>query len=162
MFRFGEFYTPKETINSCYDFGVGENAHSVFSSIHKRKKGNLATPTGEQAPINTPEANSSMVSNDSIRKSSRNVNSLSDQTETENFKKWFGDWQNDPPKASKVVNKDGTQKVVYHGTNAEFTVFDLRKSGKNPSVCGRGIGLPNVALNVQVVKSGFMSMRFSQ
>lgn len=27
------------------------------------KKGNIATPTGEQAPINTPEANSSTVSN---------------------------------------------------------------------------------------------------
>ena len=62
---------------------------------------------------------------DSIRKSSRNVNSVSEnQTETENFKKWFGDWQNDPAKASKVVNADGTPKVVYHGTNAEFTVFD--------------------------------------
>ena len=56
----------------------------------------------------------------SIRNSSRNVNSVSDQTETENFKKWFGDWQNDPASASKVVNADGTPKVVYHGTNAEL------------------------------------------
>lgn len=60
-----------------------------------------------------------------ILKSSRN------QTETDSFKKWFGDWQNDPEHASKVVNEDGTPKVVYHGTNAEFTVFDLNKSGKN-------------------------------
>lgn len=96
---------------------------TVYTNV---KKGNLATPTGEQAPINTPEANSSMVSNNSIRKSSRNVNSVSEnQTETENFKKWFGDWQNDPAKASKVVNADGTPKVVYHGTsNGGFSVFD--------------------------------------
>ena len=54
-------------------------------------------------------------------KSGRNVNSISEnQTETDNFKKWFGDWQNDPAKASKVVNEDGTPKVVYHGTNAEL------------------------------------------
>ena len=53
-----------------------------------------------------------------------NVNSLSDQTETDSFKKWFGDWQNDPAHASKVVNEDGTPKVVYHGTNAEFTAFN--------------------------------------
>lgn len=53
-----------------------------------------------------------------------NVNSLSDQTETDSFKKWFGDWQNDPEHASKVVNQDGTPKVVYHGTNAEFTAFN--------------------------------------
>ena len=57
---------------------------------------------------------------DNIHNSSRNVNSVSDQTETENFKKWFGDWQNDPASASKVVNADGTPKVVYHGTNAEL------------------------------------------
>lgn len=60
-----------------------------------------------------------------VLKSSRN------QTETASFKQWFGDWQNDPEHASKVVNEDGTPKVVYHGTNAEFTVFDLNKSGKN-------------------------------
>ena len=62
--------------------------------------------------------------------SSRNTrDSEENQTETENFKKWFGDWQNDPANASKVVNEDGTPKVMYHGTNAEFTVFD-RAQGK--------------------------------
>ena len=40
--------------------------------------------------------------------------------DTQQFKRWFGDWQNDPAKASKVVNEDGTPKVVYHGTNAEL------------------------------------------
>lgn len=54
-----------------------------------------------------------------------------DQTETEAFKKWFGDWQNHPESASKVVNADGTPKVVYHGTGAEFWTFDLNQSGKN-------------------------------
>ncbi len=94
------------------------------------KKGNLSTPTGEQAPINTPEANSSTVSNHSIRKSARNVNSISEnQTETDSFKKWFGDWQNDPAHASKVVNADGTPKVVYHQTDADFTIFDPRHEG---------------------------------
>lgn len=100
---------------------------TVYTNV---KKGNLATPTGEQAPINTPEANSSTVSNNSIRKSSRNVNSISEnQTETENFKKWFGDWQNDPAKASKVVNADGTPKVLYHQTSADFTFFEPRHEG---------------------------------
>ena len=54
-----------------------------------------------------------------------------DQTETEAFKDWFGDWQNHPESASKVVNADGTPKVVYHGTGAEFWTFDLNQSGKN-------------------------------
>lgn len=39
-----------------------------------------------------------------------------DQTETEEFKRWFGN--------SKVVNWDGTPKVMYHGTPyGGFTVF---------------------------------------
>ena len=115
---------------------MGENAHSVFNSIHKRKKGNLATPTGEQAPINTPEAKSSTVSNNSIRKSSRNVNSLSDQTETENSKKWFGDWQNDPPKASKVVNEDGTQKVVITGRMQNLRCLTYARVARTPVCAG--------------------------
>lgn len=58
---------------------------------------------------------------ENLKYSSRNgQNFAENQTETENFKRWFGDWQNDPAKASKVVNADGTPKVVYHGTNAEL------------------------------------------
>lgn len=45
------------------------------------------------------------------------------QTETRQFKRWFGDWQSQPEQASKIVNEDGTPKVVYHGTGANFTVF---------------------------------------
>ena len=36
---------------------------TVYTNV---KKGNLSTPTGEQAPINTPEANSSMVSSNKV------------------------------------------------------------------------------------------------
>ena len=36
---------------------------------------------------------------------------------TKNFKAWFGDWENDPENASKVVDENGEPKVVYHGTN---------------------------------------------
>lgn len=39
---------------------------------------------------------------------------------TGNFKRWFGD--------SKVVNEDGSPKVVYHGTTADFDTFDLESS----------------------------------
>lgn len=64
------------------------------------------------------------------RYSSRNArDSEENQTETENFKKWFGDWQNDPASASKVVNEDGTPKVLYHQTSADFTIFEPRHEG---------------------------------
>lgn len=52
-------------------------------------------------------------------------------TETKQFKRFFGDWQNNPEGASKVVNTDGTPRVVYHGSNQEFSIFDLKMSGKN-------------------------------
>ena len=48
---------------------------------------------------------------------------IKNQTETHQFKRWFGDWQSHPEQASKIVNEDGTPKVVYHGTGTEFTVF---------------------------------------
>ena len=32
------------------------------------------------------------------------------------FEKWFGDWENDPQNASKVVDKNGRPLIVYHGT----------------------------------------------
>lgn len=47
------------------------------------------------------------------------------------FKSWFGDWQKDPAKASKVVDSDGKPLVVYHGTKAEFQSFDKAKQGAN-------------------------------
>ena len=59
------------------------------------------------------------------------------QTETENFKRWFGDWQNDPQNASEVVNADGTPKVMYRGDASDFTVFDRKKS-KSSNLYGRG------------------------
>lgn len=48
---------------------------------------------------------------------------LKNVTQSQQFKRWFGDWKNHPESASKVVNADGTPKVVYHGTNAEFNTF---------------------------------------
>ena len=46
------------------------------------------------------------------------------QVRTESFKNWFGDWENNPEGASKVVDDNGEPLVVYHGTNAEFNTFD--------------------------------------
>nr|DAG21938.1 MAG TPA: polyVal ADP-ribosyltransferase [Caudoviricetes sp.] len=48
---------------------------------------------------------------------------LNNVTQSQQFKRWFGDWKNHPESASKVVNADGTPKVVYHGTNAKFNTF---------------------------------------
>ena len=46
------------------------------------------------------------------------------QVRTPEFKKWFGDWENDPENASKVVDENGEPLVVYHGTKGDFSVFN--------------------------------------
>lgn len=47
------------------------------------------------------------------------------QVRTKEFKDWFGDWQNDPKNASKVVDENGEPLVVYHNTPFKFSVFDM-------------------------------------
>ena len=46
---------------------------------------------------------------------------------TPQFKAWFGDWENDPKNASKVVDDNGEPLVVYHGSDYVFNVFKTDK-----------------------------------
>ena len=124
------------TISSVYEKSVKnlvaeaiaqENAGDV--GIFYAKKEALTLPAaGVQFPARLQQ---SIASNSIVHRFSEKVNmKISEVTQSQQFKRWFGDWQNDPANASKVVNADGTPKVVYHGTNAEFTVFDRSKGKK--------------------------------
>lgn len=53
------------------------------------------------------------------------------QVRTKAFKKWFGDWENDPANASKVVDENGEPLVVYHESPDIFNVFDTSKKRYN-------------------------------
>lgn len=56
-----------------------------------------------------------------------------EQTQTRQFKRWFG--------KSKVVNADGSPKVMYHGTNSgAFEVFDPGQSNKRARLNTLGTG----------------------
>jgi ADP-Ribosyltransferase in polyvalent proteins len=46
------------------------------------------------------------------------------QTKSDNFKNWFGDYEKEPEKASKIVDKRGKPLVVYHGTASDFSTFN--------------------------------------
>lgn len=65
------------------------------------------------------------------------------QVRTPAFKEWFGDWENDPEAASKVIDpQTGEPLVVYHGTpNASFDVFDARMEGQNTGAANEEHGL---------------------
>lgn len=57
------------------------------------------------------------------------------QVRTPSFKAWFGDWENDPENASKVINeKTGEPLVVYHARFETFDTFDRDKLGENTYV----------------------------
>lgn len=75
----------------------------------------------------------------SIRDSGSPVNiKIENVTKTQQFKRWFGNWETHPETSSKVVNTDGSPKVVYHGTNADFWTFSLANRGKNGEKLGVG------------------------
>lgn len=48
------------------------------------------------------------------------------QVRTKAFKDWFGDWENNPSEASKVVDENGEPLVVYHSTNKIFNTYKER------------------------------------
>lgn len=53
------------------------------------------------------------------------------QVRTKEFKDWFGDWENDPDNASKVLDENREPLVVYHGTTEQFNEFDTSKKRYN-------------------------------
>lgn len=61
------------------------------------------------------------------------------QVRTKAFKDWFGDWENDPENASKVVDENGEPMVVYHGTLSKgITKFDKELVGSRYSYDEKG------------------------
>jgi hypothetical protein len=68
-----------------------------------------------------------------------NLNAVQyEQVRTPEFKEWFGDWENDPENASKVVDENGEPLVVYHGTISDFTEFS-KKAQKQTKLLNDGV-----------------------
>lgn len=104
----------------------------------------VLNPKPERTGIRVNDAYAALGGEDillSARDSEQHDMKISDVTQTQQFKRWFGDWQNDPQNASKVVNADGTPRVVYHQTGSRFTVFntDNPSDGLNDSETPNGI-----------------------
>ena len=58
--------------------------------------------------------------------------SLNDIIYSENFKSWFGNWENDPDNASKAVDENGRPLVVHHGSPKFIgNKFDKRFIGQS-------------------------------
>ena len=81
-----------------------QRLQTILDNAPRNSKGKLLAPNDK--PSNLPERLYAIV-------------------RTKEFKDWFGDWQNDPEHASKVVDKNGEPLVVYHNTPFKFSVFDM-------------------------------------
>ncbi len=83
--------------------------------------------------------------NRKLLRSNSSADDKANSTKSKAFKAWFGDWENDPESASKVVKTDGspqethgTAKKVYHGRLVKFNKFDKSKRGQIGANAGLG------------------------
>lgn len=98
--------TISELRNSQVSYTTEEQA--ILDNAKRDKNGNLLAPNGK--PSNLTERQYAQV-------------------RTKAFKEWFGDWENDPKNASKVIDENGEPLVVYHRSPNKFNIFDINKIG---------------------------------
>lgn len=100
-----QFFQKKHYLNSTYETDDYEQRlQTILDEAPRDSEGRLLAPNDK--PSNLPER-------------------LYAQVRTKEFKDWFGDWQNNPKNASKVVDENGEPRIVYHGSNQYgFDIFD--------------------------------------
>lgn len=133
-------YFDKNNINDLIKEAVAleNNNKTGFFYIDKKRTQSIFKKSGYQLPSQLINSSSNII----IRKIDDNVNrKINKITQSQQFIRWFGDWQNHPESASKVVDKNGEPLVVYHQTDSAFSVFDtkLKGSGEFDSEMPTGI-----------------------
>lgn len=129
-------YFDKSSLNKMLSEAV---AHEVsgdvgFFYVDKKRAENVFKLARVQYPRKLDSLNSNGIIHTIDEKVNRKIDSV---LKSQQFVRWFGDWQNHPESASKIVNADGTPKVMYHGTQNDFTVFDKKKA-KSSGYYGKG------------------------
>ena len=103
-----------------------ETNHKVgFFYGKKERIRQLLMKSGHQLPSRLNNSDSNII----IRRIDENVNrEINTVLQSRQFIRWFGDWQNNPQNASKVVSEDGTPKMVYRGSKSDFAASELRNN----------------------------------
>ena len=129
-------------INGVMDLSAGINAATGLKEVIRISKRHRWSNISEKQNILSDEEqeilnNAPRNSKGQLLAPNGKVSNLTEkqyaQVRTKAFKEWFGDWENNPSEASKVVDENGEPLVVYHGTTTpDITTFDLDKtqSGK--------------------------------
>lgn len=97
-----------------------------FFYLDKKRTQNIFKKSGYQLPSQLKNLGSNIIIRSIDNNVNRKINSI---TQSKQFIRWFGDWQNSPAKASKVVDNNGEPLVLYHQTEKEFTTFDTKQKG---------------------------------
>ena len=93
-----------ERKNGTYDLMVGNPTFEseykyILSNAKRDSEGNLLAPNGKKSNLTERQYA---------------------QVRTKAFKDWFGDWENDPANASKVVDENGEPLITWHSTLNEI------------------------------------------
>lgn len=121
-------YFNKNNINDLTKEAIAlENNNQVgFYYLDKKRTQSIIKHEGYQLPSILNNSSSNII----IRKIDSNVNKkIKKITQSKQFVRWFGDWQNNMKSARKVVDGNGEPLVVYHQTGNDFTVFDTKHTG---------------------------------
>lgn len=114
------------------DIEALEQLAERFSEVADTARENITEQTEVQNGEKIDVEKYSIGSTDNIvqAKFDDNVNKkINNITQSKQFIRWFGDWQNSPAKASKAVDNNGEPLVLYHQTGKEFTTFDTKQKG---------------------------------
>lgn len=115
---------------SAYDYAdrladwYGEQRQSANNSLREAKDDEGAAVNGGKSGEN---AKYSLKDEPPYRESEEKLR---------NFKRFFGDWENDPENASKVVDEDGEPLPVYHWSGKDINTFDLSRARTSMDVQG--------------------------
>ena len=140
--------------------GKTKNNESIFYDIslellkQKNRSDNKVLGTNNSSSLKSTSTNSiaqknktvkstTTATNSNMQKSKNNTIKKSDRIDTnvvatDNQGRQLSKEQQEFFKDSKVRDENGKLKVVYHGTDADFTVFDYRNLGKNGTSNGKG------------------------
>jgi len=115
--------------------------HSAWDYLVKALKMILGLPNGSESALSAAleigvavMREDKVLRNRGVQGKGKDANAGIDQTQTPEFKRWFGD--------SKVVDADGKPLVVYHGSpSANIYAFDANREGDNTGAADNEHGL---------------------
>ena len=150
-------YFNKNNINDLIKEAIAlENNNQVgFYYLDKKRTQSIIKHEGYQLPSILNNSSSNII----VRKIDSNVNKkIKKITQSKQFVRWFGDWQNNLKSASKVVDGKGEPLVVYHQTGNDFTVFDTKHTGAGEFVSKMPTGIFMKPTNSNIGLSGNKQM----